>query len=347
MSHLENTRKITVRDVAQLAGVSDATVSRVFNNYNGISRKHRQAVMDAAEQLGYTPKKPANRRVINHIAFCLRQLDQGSSQASNHYFSQILRGVQDECARRDIRVQLLTVTAGSALITDIQRAVRQGTIDALLLVNLLSPVLIEPFLSLELPTVLIEDYFNWLPVDAVISDGFNGVSAAMRYLLGNGHQQIAFIDGPHEHYQARMRYLAYRQTLEAAHIPYDSDLVAQGGLIIEGGRDAMRHILATGKPFTAVMCSNDSSAFGAIQVLRERGYAIPDDVSVIGHDDVEAAPLVTPPLTTLHAQRTAIGRLAVSRLIERATSPDSIASLFLTQETLVERMSVRSIRNKP
>jgi DNA-binding LacI/PurR family transcriptional regulator len=337
----EQRRKVTVRDVAALAGVSEATVSRVFNNHTGIRQEHRQAVLDAAEQLGYSPRKRAEPTAINNIAFCLRKLNDEASQ--NPYFSHILHGAQAECARREISMTLWMVDPEVTTINDMRRMLRQGPVDALLLVNLLDGQLVRAIGELELPIVLIEDYFPWLPYDGVISDGFNGMSLAMQHLIDSGHCRIAMIDGPQNHYQARLRYMAYRLKLDEAGIAFDPDLVVQGDLLMEGGMNAMNQLLQSGKEFTAVVCSNDSTAFGAMRALNDSGIRVPHDISIVGHDNVEAAAIVSPPLSTVRARTYDIGQQAVARLFERVSNPDAVPTLILTQEEFIPRQSVRKV----
>jgi LacI family transcriptional regulator len=335
-------RKATVRDVAQLAGVSDATVSRVFSNYPGVTEENRQAVMTAAQKIGYEPRKRALSVSIDNLLFCLRKLE--DVVLDNPYFSNILHGVQSACNDRDISATILSVDPVASSLKYVERVIRQSSIDGILLVNLLDEALVTAVVELGLPTILIDDYFPHLVVDSLSSDAFHGVLQGMAHLLEQGHRQIAMIDGPHSHFQARMRFAAYRQALDDAGLPYEPEMVIHADLTSVGAMQAMEHLLQSGKTFTAVFCSNDASAFGAMRTLQMHNIQIPTDVSVIAHDDVSGASLVSPPLTTLRVQMMDMGKVAVQRLQERATNPEAPTTLSLLPEKLVIRSSVAKLR---
>jgi len=257
--------------------------------------------------------------------------------AQNAYFSHILHGVQEECLNRQINMIFLAI---NPVEREVEAAIRQSGANGVILASMMSRSVVQYVIDLGLPVVLIEDYFPTLPVDGILSDALNGVRNAIHYLVAYGHQSIAFIDGPHEHYQARLRYIAYRQALHESDIAFNPSLVAMGDLTVQGSMIAMNTLLKQASPFTALMCTNDASAFGAMRVLQARGWQIPQDISIIGHDDVDAASLVTPPLTTLRTHMKSIGKLAVARLLDY----EMPGVLIMTQEQLIERQTVRNLK---
>ena len=230
-------------------------------------------------------------------------------------------------------------------LQEVQRLVHKGQVDSLLLVHILDPDLIESILHLNLPTVLLNSYFPWLPVDSVNADAFSGMLTAMQFLLDNGHQRIAFIDGPEDcqDYWVCMRRVAYRQGLVRGNIAYDPDLVAFGNLNQSGGERAMEQLLHTEKAFTAVLCSNDETAFGAMRTIQAAGLRVPENISVVGHDDVSAATLVTPTLTTLKVYKHDMASFSLQLLVDRAENPERSSQHILTAERLIVRESVRNL----
>lgn len=338
--------KVTISDVADRAQVSEATVSRVLNNSSYVSTGNRQAVLAAIKELGYTPRKRPRAKSMESTALCLGTSRLSGEQAlSGDYFSGIIQSLQEECSRRSINLLLMSLGDENTGVKEVQRVIRQGIIDSMVMLYVLDPDVIETLLNFDIPSVLLNTYFPWLPIDSVNSDSFTGILLAMHHLLDNGHRRIAFIDAPEnrQDYWVKMRGLAYRHALEQAGILFDPDLIAFGDLSQVGGERGMRQILDRGTPFTAVMCCNDESAFGAMRALQAVGLSIPEDVSVVGHDDVSATTLVTPALTTVRVSRHDLGRHAIQMLSQRIESPDQPPQHILTAERLIVRNSVRNL----
>lgn len=341
--------KVTISDVAERARVSEATVSRVLNNNNTVSSGNRKAVLKAIKELGYTPRKKARTTSMGSTALCIGRSLAGDSELSGHYFAGIIESLQEACSRQSINLLLISLGADGNGLKEVDRVIRQGIVDSMVLLYVIHPEMIETLLNFNVPTVLVNAYFPWLPIDSVNSDSFTGVLLAMRHLLDNGHRRIAFIDAPQnrQDYWLKMRGLAYRHTLEQAGIPFDPDIVEQGDLSAVGGEKAMQRILDRGAPFTAVMCCNDESAFGAMRALQAAGLQIPEDVSVMGHDDVNASALVTPALTTVKVSRCELGRLAIQTLSQRIENPDNPPQHLLTTERIILRDSVYNLYGEP
>ena len=343
--------KVTLSDVAHLAQLSEATVSRVLNNNASVSAANRDAVLAAAEQLGYihVPRKKIANKPIQSIAVCkdVDRLDRTQRRfLPGEFFGPVIDGIQIECQAQGINLLLMSIGADQEDLHEVHNAADRGLVDGLLFVHALDSGIIETLLELGLPAVLLGSYFPWLPIPSVNSDSFRGMLLAMRYLLDNGHRHIVYIDGygPKEQdYWVRIRRVAYQHMLAEAGIPYDPDLVVYGYLSRSGGKQAMQSLLQSGKSFSAVLGANDESTFGAMQALQTAGIRIPDEVSVIGHDDVSAATLVTPPLTTVQVLKHDMGRIAVQLLLEQARQSQQPPQHILTTESLIPRASVRNL----
>jgi LacI family transcriptional regulator len=246
----------------------------------------------------------------------------------------------------NINLMLMTIGPDMNSLADIERNIDEGSIDAILLVSMRNPDAIEHIIELGIPVVVLGNYFPWINVDSVNSDSFSGLLVAMHHLLENGHRDIAFIDGPpppYNDYWVTVRKLAYQHMLEQYQIPYDSDRVAFGNLSTEGGRLAMEQLLERDTSFTAVLASNDQSAIGASQALQDANLRIPDDISLIGHDDIEAQFLTTLELTTVGVAKRDMGRIALDLLQTRIQNPDRPIQHILTAASLIQRQTVRNL----
>lgn len=355
---------ITIRDVANRALVSVGTASRVLNNHPNVEADLRMRVLAAANELGYAlPKRRAdyfdnlaqltNRnpnpaiqepaRQITHLAFCCRaDISPTRPSSFNPYFSIMLRGVEAECRQRNLHLIYRIMEDDANELEHGKRLLSESHADALLLINFIDRELIAGLLELGLPAVLVDHYFPDLALDVVSHENYNGSVRAVRHLIDRGHHRIGFVNGL-PHYTVQRRFEGYRRALEEAGLPFDRSLIVKGNLSLEQGIEAAHEIMERKLDCTAYFCSNDQTAFGLIQGLRSYGLRVPEDISVIGFDDVEAAQLVSPALTTVKADPEGVGRMAVRKIIERVQVPSLPITQTLLYTTLVERDSVRSL----
>lgn len=345
----------TIRDVANRALVSIGTASRVFNNYPNVEADLRIRVLKAANELGYVHRQrngalfrlddndDDNGHTITHIAFCCRAgIGSATAPLDNPYFSLVLHGVEAECRRQKLHLLYYVLEDDPRELTRARSTLSKSGAEAILLVNFTNEELVSDILKLDIPTVLIDHYFHELPLDVVMNENFAGTVRAVQHLIQAGHRRIGFLDGS-PHYTIERRREGYRAALEKAGIGYDPDLVVEGDLSFESGLQAAEIISQRKLGCTAYFCANDQSAIGLIQGLAEQGLRVPDDISVVGFDDVEAAKLISPPLTTVRANAEQLGRMAVRRLLDRVKDPTLPVTQTLLHSTLVERRSVRTL----
>jgi len=351
-----NNASTTIRDVANRALVSVGTVSRVLNNHPNVEPDLRMRVLAAANELSYSlPKRrhyydsvlrPSRNghsemsQPVTHLAFCCRsEISSTIPGAFNPYFSLILRGVEAECRQRNLHLIYRIMEDDPNELERGKRMLAESHADALLLINFINQELVSGLLDLDLPAVLVDHYFPELPLDIVTNENYNGAMRAVRHLIERGHRRIGFLDGL-PHYAVFRRFEGYRRALEDAGIAFDPQLVVKGNLSLEQGLDAAHEVVERKLECTAYLCSNDQSAFGFIQGLRMHGLSVPRDVSVVGFDDIEAARLISPALTTVKADPEGIGRMAVRKIIERIQEPSLPVTQTLLYTSLVERDSV-------
>ena len=345
----------TVRDVAQLAKVSIGTVSRVYNNHTNVTGDVRQRVLQAAADLGYPG--PGNRgiaaqastRTLRDIAFLYSPVNEGSSATTNPFWSHILAGVEREAERANLRLSYRAVDTLRRTPDQLLTAVYDLRASGLLIAGPISDEALRTIQTTKLPLVVVESYTPRLGVDAVACDSFEGARQAVEYLISQGHCNIAYLSGPQDLtvpqrqklYTQERRAEGYRTALREAGLAVDSAVVEASNLTAEGGYEACKRLLDRKQVFSAVFCANDMAAIGAIKALREAGRSVPDDVSIVGFDDVDMAEHLTPPLTTMHVPKEAIGAAAVQRLQTRAAEPNAVWSTTLIDVSLVVRQSVR------
>jgi DNA-binding LacI/PurR family transcriptional regulator len=306
---------VTLKDVAQKAGVSVMTVSNVVHGAPHVTKEVRERVLAALEELNYQPNLPARylrKRRVGMLALAIPDL-------SNPYFSEIGNAVIAAASTRSYAV-LLDHTGGErANELLVINGLRPHLIDGVIL----SPRMLEPedlqSRRVEIPLVLLSEYLFDVPYDNIAVDDVAVGRLATNHLLGLGRQRIAAIGTAEvRSAAARLRLQGYTEALRDAGKYLEPQLIVPiASYHRNDGAQAMRYLLTLNPPPDAVFCFNDLLALGAMHTLREAGWRIPDDVAVIGVDDLEESRFVTPSLTTIAEDKERIGELAVSFLLGR------------------------------
>ncbi|MEW9527278.1 LacI family DNA-binding transcriptional regulator [Microbispora sp. NPDC049125] len=317
-------KRPTLEAVAARAGVSRATVSRVVNGRLTVTPQIRDAVKRAVDELGYVPNSAARSLVTQRTDSIALIVSEPPTRvfSEDPMFSTVIRSASLELEAADKQVVLML--AGSAKShARIERYIASGHVDGVMLISMHGadplPAAITrmgvPVVSYGRPTVPV-------PLPYVDNDNVGGAETAVRHLLDRGRRRIATIAGPQDMIAGQDRLTGYRRTLR------DSDrrsIVAVGDFTRESGAVAMRHLLQDDPELDAVFAGNDLMAIGALQTLRQAGRRVPDDVAVVGFDDIEAARYTEPPLTTIRHpiadQATAMVQLLLDLLTGGPATP--------------------------
>ena len=290
----------TLDEVAVLAGVSRATVSRVVNDSPRVSPEAREAVLAAVAALSYVPNRMARSLVTRRtdtIALVLSEPD--ARIFSDPFFASIVRGLNGALASTDINLVLLTARDEREQ-EKAGRFVRQGHVDGVILMSLHShDVLPDELIAAGMPLVLCGRPLDDRPVAWVDADNAGGARLATEHLLADGRTTIASISGPRDMVAGLDRLTGYRDALAGAGHAPDPRLVVEGDFTEAGGARAMEELLARVPDLDAVFVASDPMAVGALRVLRAAGRAVPGDVAVVGFDDAPVALRSDPPLTTV------------------------------------------------
>jgi DNA-binding LacI/PurR family transcriptional regulator len=353
---------VTTQDVAQAAAVSRVTVSRVLNNHGNVTDRVRQRVLRAAADIGYLGQRPRRSLVspdggstgrpvpmLRDIGFLFTSILGEEPVSGNPFWSPVLHGVEQEASAAGIHVTYRSINQYADQPLGLAELVRSARLDGILLVGPASEIAVRALRGGDVPLVLVDNAVPGVAADSVLGDNFGGARAAALHLIGLGHREIAFIGGPFQvsgpplrHrrntiWSIEQRALGCWTALSEAGIEPDPRLYEGGNLTTGTGYTACRRLLAAGHPFTAIFCANDLTAIGAVRALHEAGLSVPRDVSVVGFDDIEVAPHLIPPLTTVRVDKEAIGAWAVQRLLARALAPEAIASTTTLHVDLIER----------
>lgn len=331
-------RRVHQHDIAAHAGVSISTVSRVLNNAHGISDELRRHVIEAATEMGYYDSGSSAR--LQHIGLFTTTFTQNLILGLDTFHTAILQGVEEECRQHDIHLSYSIVEEGEAGVASILKKIRERQVEGALLASIYDRDLLEQLLNLDIPVAVINADLRGLQIDTFLPDNFTGGFLATQYLLSHGHRRILHLAGIGRP-TLRQRFEGYRAALQEAGIAFDPRLVLESSLGVDDAHAEVRDLLATSEcSFTAIFCANDLAAIGAIRALQEAGKRVPEDVSVIGFDDIPTASLLTPALTTMHVDCNEMGKLATRRLKDRFLDHAATHVRVELACTLIKRQSV-------
>lgn len=327
-------KKVTIEDIARIAGVSKSTVSRVVNGSAKVNPVKKEAVVDAIKRLGFKPNVFAQSLAKGHSMTIgvLTQL------IGSPFFDSVAQGV----------VAGLADTKYSPIFVDGQwekeaelagmRALLGRRVDGLLLIGGSVPGSEIADLCGEIPTVVVARRLASDQHRCIFMDNVEAGYMATQHLIENGHRRIAFVRGLANHTDGVERYHGYEQALREANIELDEALVLDGDFSAECGVRAVEHLVDNSISFTAVFCSNDTTAFGARLAMHRRGISVPEDVSLVGFDDQGEAAFVVPPLTTIRQPAREMGEQGAKYLLDLLADKETAIAPF--HGTLIKRESV-------
>ncbi|NWG18548.1 MAG: substrate-binding domain-containing protein [Chloroflexi bacterium] len=330
-------RRITLHDVAQYCGVSYQTVSRVVNNNPHVSKETRRRVLRAIKDMNYQPNHVA-RSLVTRRSNLLEVITFGS----NHYGpSQMVAHV--ERAARLQGYNLILTNISEMSLDEIRAAINSLSgrlVDGLIMITPVAGVEFEELADLcdGIPFVMIDTQLGSTTPSVVINQR-HGSQLATQHLIEIGHRAICEISGPLNWYGANARHESWRDTLMTAGITPGPSV--EGDWTAVGGYAAARRLIESGANYTALVVGNDQMALGAMRALRESGLRVPEDVSVVGFDDIPEAVCFEPPLTTIRQDFDLLGSQSVEYLLDLMKRPDTPLQQRVLYPTLIERQSTR------
>lgn len=328
--------KITMSDIAKALGVSTVTVSRALAGKDGVGETMRESILRAAEDMGYQPKPqavspPAGGGTVGILLSC-RFIGKGHT-----FYWTLYERVLESLSESDAFGILEPVKLVEESEAVLPRLVRSGRVQSLLLIGQLEPRYRQALAAAGLPMVQLDAYAAGSRLDTVISDGYYGMYAMTDYLLRRGHRKIAYVGSVGATSSITDRYYGYCRALLEWGVSVREDW------IIQDRKDQERVVLRIPEDLpTAFVCNCDSVAQKLMERLREEGFRVPEDVSVVGFDGFAPSP-ISPPLTTYAIDIEGMARASVGQLMDRLANPDHPPELRIVSGHLVEGESVRSM----
>ena len=339
-----NGRGVTLEEVARIAGVSRATVSRVVNGNPRVAPDVRRSVERAVDRLGYVPN-PAARSLVTRRSqsIALVIAEPAGRLFEDPFFPRLLRGIGASLSSRELQLVLLMPQSPQEE-SRAERYLSAGHVDGALLASLHGEDPLPAALTGRgVPVVVGGRPPLGADVSYVDVDNVQGARSATEHLVGIGRRVVATVSGPPDMSAGFDRLVGYHQALEAAGRTVDKALEAAGDFTQKGGADAMRRILDARPDIDAVFVASDLMAAGALQVLRAAGRRIPEDVAVVGFDDSSIAETTDPPLSSVRQPIEEMGREMVRLLLGHAADPGAVPRKVILATQLVRRRSSEGV----
>ncbi|MNW23447.1 putative HTH-type transcriptional repressor ExuR [compost metagenome] len=332
----------TIKDIARLANVSHTTVSRALNNSPLIKEVTKRKIMEIAEQLNYIPNVNAKSLVLQRshtVGLFFTSISKGTSSS---FFADTIRGINSII---DVNYNLFVRG-----IDDYESysSIHRKRFDGILLMSQSEAdnAFIYHVLQQEIPIVVMNRHVADPGIVNIVPNDKEGVRDAVRHLIDQGHERIALIEGVEGFMSTLQRKEGFMQAMIEHNLPIRSDYMVQGRYDHESGSRAMKELLSLQEPPTAVFCSNDDMAIGAMNAAFESGKRVPDDVSIVGFDDIGYSLYTTPALTTVKRPIEEISSLGAKRMMSRMESGSQTGELIYVDTRFIERHSTAPLRTQ-
>ncbi|QJD84827.1 LacI family DNA-binding transcriptional regulator [Cohnella herbarum] len=334
----------TIKDIAKKAGVSVTTVSRALNGYDDVNEDTRKKIKQVALELSYSPNAVARSLVSKKtrtIGLIISDINRAGAKDAFAY--EVLCGINDRAGDLNYDLLLFSTNPSKQMEKSYTALCKERNVEGAILsgLRLDDPYLQEVIEQNSFPCVLIDIPKTGENVAHVTSDSRLGAVMAVRHLLENGHRHIAMINGHNQAFVSQERFEGYKEALEQYGESADEGLVYDGKFSEDGGAEAMYQILIRNPGVTAVFCASDLMALGAMRTLERMGRKVPDDVSIIGFDDITISAYCSPKLTTIRQDKYELGYQAAQLLIDMLENRTDNRKLLLNNQLIIRESTRR------
>lgn len=331
---------ITIKDIAKLANVSQSTVSKALNDRPDVSESTKKKILELVKQHNFHPNafgKGLKKRTTENIGaiFC-RDLQPLSG---NPFYSRVLEGIEAEAVINNYNLILHLIPQNGQ--HNLPKMVREHQVEGLILGGVFKEEFINSIIENNIPIVLVDPKISIDDCSQVLIDNEHGAFMATQHLINFGHERIGFISGDLERLSFKQRYDGYIKALKYNKIAVDKNLIKTSGL--EKGYEHVKALLTMEEKPTAIFAANDINAIYGYQAIGDLNLKVPDDISIVGFDDIELSRMSTPPLTTIRVYKEELGSIAVRTLLRTINNEIENPITTVVPVRLIERESVKRL----
>lgn len=330
----------TMKDIARLAQVSTSTVSHVINGSRFVSDEIREKVMRIVAELNYTPSAVARSLKVRET----KTIGLLVTATNNPFFAEVMAGVEQYCQQHQYNLIIATTGGDAKRLQQNLQTLMHKQVDGLLLMCGDSRFQADIELAISLPLVVMDWWFTELNADKILENSALGGYLATKALIDAGHRKIGIITGNLKKSVAQNRLQGYKNALSEAKIALNLHWIVESHFDFEGGVLGIQSLLTQSSRPTAVFCCSDTIAVGAYQAIQQQGLRIPQDLSIMGYDDIELARYLSPPLSTICQPKAELGKLAVETLLQRIKNPNENYRTLVLEPTCVLRESIYTFK---
>lgn len=331
---------ITIKEIAKLANVSQSTVSKALNDRPDVNPETKRKIIALAKQYDFVPNafgKGLKSRTTENIGVIFCREEQPLS--GNPFYSRVLEGIEAELVLKNYNLVLQLIPECQQEM--LPKMIRQRQVDGLILAGIFQEQFIKNILSNNISVVLIDPKISINNCSQVLIDNEHGAFTATQYLIQKGHQRIGFISGDLERLSFKQRFDGYKKALKYNDISIDKNLIMTGGL--EKGYEHVKNLLNLENRPTAIFAANDINAIHGYKAIQEKNLRIPDDISIIGFDDIDLAKYSTPSLTTVRVYKEELGSIGVRILLQLINGENKTPNKTILPTKIIERDSVKQL----
>lgn len=329
-------KRITIETVAQAAGVSRQTVSRAMNDKGEISPETKERVLKAIQELGYQPNRLAQGMVTQRT----KTVGLVMPDITNLFFPEVARGVQDAGRLHDYNVLLCNTDDEPEEEIRVLNSLAAQRVDGIFMIgSVADDAALARFADFYSPIVMLNRFFEHPNVNLIIVDNERGAFLAVEHLIAQGRRTIGMLANLNFSRSQIRRVRGYEEALKHYGIPVDRSLIIGETPTLQGGYNALQQLMAIHPGVTAVFTYNDLMGLGAVRAARDLGKRVPEDIAVIGFDNIGMASMATPSLSSIHVDKYAIGQKAMNRILDMLDKPDDSFATIQVGVELIQRES--------
>ncbi len=331
-------KKVTIYDIAKRTGLSVATISRVLNNSDDVKRETKEYVNKVIKEMNYVPNAIARslkNKKTSSIGILVYAID-------SPFFSELIASIEDFFTNKDYHILLATISGSAKSEIDLLNFLVKKEVEGIMLLGSYNDKNIYEELeriSKKIPIILVGDYIDLETIYSVNSDNLEGAYKAVKYLIDLGHRDIGILTGYKGQYDSEERLKGYKKALLEAGIEFNPNYVFPGDYSVEKCQNGIVQFIERNSKITALFAVSDMMAIGAMTGLLQHDYKVPDDISIMGFDNIKNASFVYPSLSTVDQRIKVLGRLAASLMIEALNSEKSYPQRVINKTNLIIRDS--------